>query len=441
MGSGVAALPYAIDASGCFAETIGERGLDRREFVKALADTRPALERLRALRDEAGLPLLTLATRKDDLVEIEAAARRLRGLDDVVLLGTGGSSLGGRTLAALADGGLGPASPRHGTPRLWFIENVDPEGLGRVLDAVEESRTGLVIVSKSGGTAETLAQAHALLPRWRDALGAARIAERVTVVTEPRDNPLRRLAKRFGVPVIAHDPDLGGRYSVLSVTGMLPATLAGVDVRAVRAGAAAALDAALGDDPAASPPAAGAALNVVLQRTRGVSQTVMMPYLDRLAPFAQWFCQLWAESLGKNGRGTTPIRALGTVDQHSQLQLYLDGPADKLINIVMGDVAGAGPRFTREALGDPALDWLAGRTLGDLLDASQRATAATLTGNGRPVRVILVGPCDARVLGAVLMHFMLETIVTAHLLGVDPFDQPAVEQGKVLARKYLKELS
>ncbi|HSE78762.1 MAG TPA: glucose-6-phosphate isomerase [Alphaproteobacteria bacterium] len=441
MGPGVSALPYAIEASGCFAETIGERGIDRREFATTLGATRPALDRLRAHRERADMPLLTLATQRNDLAEIEGAARRLRGLDDVVLLGTGGSSLGGRTLAALADGGLGPASPRHGAPRLWFVENVDPDGIGRVLDAVKESRTGLVIVSKSGGTAETLAQAHTLLPRWRDALGASRLAERVTVVTEPRDNPLRRLAKRFGVPVIAHDPDLGGRYSVLSVTAMLPAMLVGVDVHAVRAGAAAALDAALVDDPAGSPPAAGAALNVALQRTRGVDQTVMMPYLDRLAPFAQWFCQLWAESLGKNGHGTTPIRALGTVDQHSQLQLYLDGPPDKLINIVMGDVAGAGPRFARDALDDPALDWLAGRTLGDLLDVSQRATAATLAGNGRPVRVIRVGPCDAHVLGAVLMHFMLETIITAHLLGVDPFDQPAVEQGKVLARKYLKELS
>ncbi len=441
MASGARALPYAIDPSSCFAETIGERGLDRRDFAKTLAATRPVLDRLTSLRDKADLPLLALATRKDDLAEIEAAARRFRGLDDVVLLGTGGSSLGGRTLAALADGGLGPASPQHGVPRLWFVENVDPDGVARVLDAIEESRTGLVIVSKSGGTAETLALAHTLLPRWRDALGPTRLAERVTVVTEPRDNPLRRLAKRFGVPIIAHDPDLGGRYSVLSVAGLLPATLVGVDVHAVRAGAAAALDAALAQDPTDSPPAAGAALNVALQRTRGVSQTVMMPYLDRLVPFAQWFCQLWAESLGKSGRGTTPIRALGTVDQHSQLQLYLDGPADKLINIMMGEVAGAGPRFTRQALGDSALDWLAGRTLGDLLDVSQRATAATLAGNGRPVRIIRVGACDARVLGAVLMHFMLETIIAAHLLGVDPFDQPAVEQGKVLARKYLEELS
>jgi glucose-6-phosphate isomerase len=166
-----------------------------------------------------------------------------------------------------------------------------------------------------------------------------------------------------------------------------------------------------------------------------------MPYADCLAPFAAWFVQLWAESLGKQGKGTTPIRALGTVDQHSQLQLYLAGPPDKMFTIVMGDTRDRGARYTHEALGDKSLDWLAGRTMGDLLDVSQRATADTLARNGRPVRVIKLGALDEFCLGALLMHFMLETIIAAELWQVDPFDQPAVEEGKVLARQYLKEMS
>jgi glucose-6-phosphate isomerase len=165
----------------------------------------------------------------------------------------------------------------------------------------------------------------------------------------------------------------------------------------------------------------------------------MLTYVDRLACFGLWYCQLWAESLGKQGKGTTPIRALGTVDQHSQLQLYLAGPADKLITVVMGAPAGGGPRYPRE-LGDPALAWLGGRTMGDLLDVSQRATAETLIRNGRPTRIIRVPKLDERALGALLMHFMLETIIAGHLLGVDPFDQPAVEEGKRLAREYLAEI-
>jgi glucose-6-phosphate isomerase len=166
-----------------------------------------------------------------------------------------------------------------------------------------------------------------------------------------------------------------------------------------------------------------------------------MPYIDRLGPFGLWFRQLWAESLGKDGKGTTPIRAQGAVDQHSQLQLYLNGPADKLYTIIMGEARGQGPRYAKDQLGgDKALDWIAGRTLGDLLDVSQRATAETLARNGRPVRIIRVPTLDERSLGALMMHYMLETIIAADLLGIDPFDQPAVEEGKKLARQYLAEM-
>ncbi len=433
-------LPYSCDLKSCFADAIGRRGLERGAFRETLALTREALGALALRRREGSLALLRLPDRRDDLPAIAAAAERLRGLDHVVVVGTGGSSLGARTLAALADAGLGPAADPRGRPKLWFVENIDPDSLSRLLDGIDIARSGLVVVSKSGGTAETLAGAHVVLPLLLDRVGGRLLAERALVVTEPGDNPLRRLAKRFGLPILDHDPDLGGRFSVLSVTGVLPAMIAGIDASALRDGARAALDVALAGEPESSPPAMGAALNVALARTRGVTQTVMMPYLDGLAPFAAWFCQLWAESLGKQGQGTTPIRAHGTVDQHSQLQLYLDGPADKLVNIVMGNAAARGVRFTAERLADPALDWLAGRTLGDLLDASARATAETLARQGRPVRIVRLGACDARTLGALLMHFMLETIIAAHLWGVDPFDQPAVEQGKALTRQYLGEM-
>ena len=166
-----------------------------------------------------------------------------------------------------------------------------------------------------------------------------------------------------------------------------------------------------------------------------------MPYADALAPFGAWFRQLWAESLGKDGQGTTPITALGAVDQHSQLQLYLGGPPDKMFTVIMGDARDRGPRYSKDDLADKSLEWLAGRTMGDLLDVSQRATADTLARNGRPVRVIKLGPLDEYVLGALLMHFMLETIIAAELWQVDPFDQPAVEEGKILARQYLKDMS
>lgn len=431
---------YTQDIGNCFADRIGAGGLDEKTFKDYLDRTGKALRRLRDAAEDGSLPILTLPKRHDDMRVMNEATRRYRGLDHVIVLGTGGSSLGGRTVTALADGGLGSAGRLAGRPLLWFIENVDPWGFEKIVESVDPKSTGLVIISKSGGTAETLSQALALLPRVEQAVGRDKLRQHCTVITEPNDNPLRRLAQRYGLPLIDHDPNVGGRYSVLSPTAMLPTLLAGLDAAQVRAGAQEALDAALGAEPKNSWPAIGAALNIALAERRGAMQTVMMPYIDRLAPFGLWFRQLWAESLGKEGKGTTPIRAQGAVDQHSQLQLYLSGPADKFYTIIMGEVREAGPRYARETLGDKALDWLAGHTMGDLLDVSQRATAETLARNGRPVRIIRVPVLDERSMGALLMHFMLETIIAADLLGIDPFDQPAVEEGKKLARQYLAEM-
>ena len=192
-------------------------------------------------------------------------------------------------------------------------------------------------------------------------------------------------------------------------------------------------------DPAAAPPAVGAAVSVGLLQERGVTQTVLMPYVDRLSSFALWYRQLWAESLGKHGTGTTPIRALGAVDQHSQLQLYLGGPRDKMFTLMLLEGTDQGARVDSALIKDQALGYLGGRTLGDLLDAMARATAETLMRNGRPVRVITLPRLDEKVIGALVMHFMLETIIAADLLGVSPFGQPAVEESKVLARQYLRE--
>jgi len=192
-----------------------------------------------------------------------------------------------------------------------------------------------------------------------------------------------------------------------------------------------------GAAPADVPAAIGAALSIACETMLGARAQVVMPYGDRLERFAMWHRQLWAESLGKNGKGTTPIAALGPVDQHSQLQLYLGGPRDKLYTIFTQGLAGKGPRIVSA---DPELAYLNGRTVGDLADAEQRATIDTLIANTRPTRVFNVPTPDARTIGGLFMHFMLETIIAAHILGVDPFDQPAVEQGKVLAKKYLQDM-
>ena len=426
-------MRYQQSIDNCMSAVIGDSGLSGEAFAAALAEARPALDRLRSWRKSGELPLLALPARRDDLQALApVAARYAESFDDILVLGTGGSSLGGRALCALARPDAGPG--------IHFLDNVDPDGFAAMLNGLDLARTGAIVISKSGGTPETMAQFIACLARFRDALGEDALARHVTAITEPADNPMRRLAGRFDIPLLDHDPGIGGRYAALSLVGLLPAAIAGLDPGAVRQGARDALEAALGD-PADSAPAAGAALSVGLARDCGVRATVVMPYVDRLALFARWHRQLWAESLGKGGHGTTPLDALGTVDQHSQLQLWLDGPADKMFTLIAGPAAGRGDAISTEfAGGDPALDWLAGRTLGDLLDASCRATAGALVARGRPVRMIRLDGIDEAALGALIMHFMLETIVAAHMMGVDPFDQPAVEEGKVLTRQYMEAL-
>ncbi len=420
------------------AETVGPRGLDPAALEAMVGRAAPALAALRRRYEDGSLPLLRLPRRRDDVAALRRALQGFRAAPrqkfrDVLILGTGGSSLGGQTLCALGD-------PRK-LPRLHFMDNIDPASFDSLFAALDPPRTGVVAISKSGGTAETLTQFVVSIDWLRRFVPADSLARHAIAVTEPRDNVLRRLASRLGMTILDHDPGIGGRYSVLSNVGLLPAMLAGIDVAALRQGAGAVLDATLAaSSPRESAPALGACISVALAEARGIGTTVIMPYIDRLAHFGLWFRQLWAESLGKDGKGTTPIRAMGTVDQHSQLQLYLAGPSDKMFTLVTGAAAGAGGVVVPDLAADPELAYLAGKRMGDLLDAEQRATAQSLIRNGRPTRLLHLERLDAPGLGALLMHFMLETIIAADLLGVDAFNQPAVEEGKVLARQYLGDV-
>jgi glucose-6-phosphate isomerase len=424
-------VPYRQQIDGCFAETIGGGGLPQADF-----DTlcRPAAAALSAIGDDvtAGqLPAFGVVGDDDDLAPLEELAARLRGeFKRLVVLGTGGSSLGGRALAALAD-----------APPLCFLDNLDADALDAVL--ADSAGTAFLAISKSGGTVDTLSQLLACLQAVRAAAGEEDLSRRFVLISEPGDNPFRQLAGRYKLPLLDHDHDIGGRYSVLSLVGLLPALVAGLDARAVRAGAREALEQALsaarGDDPAASAPAAGAALVVGLGR-RGRTSSVLMPYASRLAGFAEWYCQLWAESLGKQGLGTTPLRALGPLDQHSQLQLYLDGPADKMFTLIGTQSRGRGAAIDPSTLAGQH-DYLAGRSIGDVVAASFTGTSETLASHGRPLRTLHLETLDEHALGALFMHFMLETVVAARLYEVNPFDQPAVEDSKIRARRMLGAMS
>jgi len=431
-------LEHSIDFAR--ADRIGANGVTPEALTDALKRTEPALAWLRARHADGGLPLLRLPAKHDDLVSIKHAARRLTatGATDIVILGVGGSSLGGQTLAQLDDYAVPGAGLLRSGPRLHFMDNLDPGTYATLLGKLPLATTHFVAISKSGGTGETLMQTTTALAAMKAAGLAVRIPDLFLGITEPakggKRSGLRVLFDEHHVPMLEHDTGVGGRYSVLTNVGLLPAAAVGLDITAIRGGAGMALAPVLGSRPPAEVPAAvGAALAV----GAGKPMSIMLAYADQLERFTRWYVQLWAESLGKDGKGTTPIAALGPVDQHSQLQLYLAGPRDKLFTVVTVGAAGRGPRIADDLArlaGEPDF---AGKTIGDLVAAQGRATIETLVKNGCPVRSIHIDTLDEASLGELLMHFMLETIIAAHLLGVDAFDQPAVEEGKVLAKKYL----
>ncbi len=428
---------YACDISRTLETEIGAGGLTAQAFDKVLIRARGAAERLKQKHAAGNMMLTTLVSERDDLEVLKVFAASLtKDTTDLVILGIGGSSLGAQALAQLTGWGLPGYQTHADRPTIHLPENLDPLTFERLLDSCDLRTTRFLIVSKSGGTAEPLTQMLAAMTAIEKAGGGKHLKQHFFVLTSPGDkNSLRQFAESHGFPILDH-ADIGGRFSVLSNTGLLPAAVLGIDGEKLRRGAAATLEATLTDDN--SPVALCAATTVGLLEERGVSLSALTSYDDRLQRFGLWFRQLWGESLGKEGKGLTPLAGVGPVDQHSQLQLYLAGPNDKLHTIITRDVKGDGPVPVSDFVAGPLSDY-AETTMGDLLDAEQRATLATLAKNGRPVRHLNVTTLNEESMGALLMHFMLETILVADMLGVDPFGQPAVEEGKILARAYLAD--
>jgi glucose-6-phosphate isomerase len=439
--------------SGCFSDAIGDGGLMKEAFAGALGRSGAALAKLKQSRRDGSLPLLAVGDDLASVDEIYAAYNRLAdGAKTIVFFGTGGSGLGGQTIAQFGGwsipgvGGLGQDSKEPGKsarpPITRFYDNLDPFTLQSALGRLDLARTRFVVTSKSGGTPETLSQALATLQAVKAAGLEARIPDMFLGITEPGragvKNGLRDLLEHHGAPCLDHHDGIGGRFAVLTNVGLLPAVARGADPARILKGARSVVDAL---ENAVAPsdfaPLIGATLAVELANTRGIKVQVMMPYADRLGRLGDWYVQLWAESLGKDGKGTTPLGCLGPLDQHSQLQLFMDGPREHYLTFVRLPMAGAGPRIDARMAEIAGIDVLAGKTIGDLVAAQTHAVPEALMQAGRPVRIFDVPALDEEAMGAILMHFMLETILAGWLFGVDPFDQPAVELGKILTRQHL----
>jgi glucose-6-phosphate isomerase len=356
------------------------------------------------------------------------------------VLGTGGSTLCPQTLCGIK------RNKKHALHNVVFVDNIDPNSFREIEADLKIEETFFLVISKSGRTTETIAQFLIFLDLcekyYKDKdFSNEEIQEKISnqflTITSPsaRDNLIAKISDRKKIYITEHEK-VGGRFSIFSKVGLIPAAFINIDIEKVLEGAKEAISTLVKDNKS-STMARSAIVNYLLTH-KGYSSNVIMPYVDGLKDMTSWVAQIWAESLGKNELATTPIRSLGTLDQHSQLQLYLDGRKDKFFNIIAIENAGKGIEINLNEFADiEDLKFLKDKTIGDVIKAATLSTEQTLSKKNLPLRSIVIDSLNGFNVGYLAMHFILETILTAELIDVNPYDQPAVEDGKIIAKEIL----
>ncbi len=439
-----------LDTRHIHDERLGPHRLTPQD-VQALAPRlREILGEIAAERSAGRHRFRDLPLERPQLQEIKDLAAEYRETtDNLLVLGIGGSALGNIALQSAlnpATWNLLPPDRRNG-PRLFVLDNVDPVWFEAVMSFVEGSwdRTTVNVISKSGETAETSAQFLIVRDRLIQALGEAEGEDRIIVTTDARSGTMRAIVDRQEYRSLNVPDGVGGRFSVLSAVGLFSAAMCGIDVDALLDGAAA-MDAAVSlPDPQENPAARIAAIHY-LYLERGKPLHVMMPYSQQLRDMADWYRQLWAESLGKirpaDGAnvGPTPIKALGATDQHSQVQLYREGPNDKVFTFLEVEEFDCDTIIPRAFSDIEAMDYL-GRsedgTLGGLLNIEKKATELAMLASGRPSLTVRFPQVTAHSVGEFIYLYESVIPIMGKLMGVDPYDQPAVELGKKLTFHFM----
>ncbi|MBW2282271.1 MAG: glucose-6-phosphate isomerase [Deltaproteobacteria bacterium] len=404
-------------------------GAERNQLTRHAVALTDALAGLDA---SPGGGFLRVAHERAILREIQAYVRkRPARVTDVVQLGIGGSSLGAQALCAALLHPRHNERARKGELRFHFPENVDPESFGALLEGLNPSSTLVHVVSKSGGTLETAAQLYALLEAFRSS-GRRFSMQRNLVATTGAKGALRDLVDAEEIPSLSFPEDVAGRYSVFTASGLLVPALCGVPVGRVLKGARA-MEERCRDGAMGGPAGRLAALHHYHDVERNRPIHVELIYSDALYLCGSWFRQIWAESLGKQGRGPTPVIARGTTDQHSQIQLYTEGPDDKLYTLIRVTRPRRNVRIARGA--KPEV--LSGRSMAALFDAEAEGTAEALVSEGRPLIDIRLPRVTPDAVGELMMLQQLQTALAGALYRVDPFTQPGVEAGKLAAVRLL----
>ena len=353
-----------------------------------------------------------------------------KNFKDVIILGTGGSSKAGRTFVQIAYRTFG-RSPKF--PKITFLENIDFQDFNDLFKKINLKKTGIIVISKSGETNETLVQFLIFLSKYKESFQKQKIEKYFTVITKKGSSSLRNLANDFSIGVIDLDNNLSGRFSAFSPIGLLPAAISGLNVQNITKGALSLLNEYLKKQQII--PSEGAALHYAAQNSK-INISVLLTYTERLRNFGYWHEQLIAESLGKKNKGFTPVHSMGATDQHSLLQLFLEGPKDKLITFITLKKQKDQIKINNNLISKvKKLSFLKKESLNKLLDFEMEKVCRLLNEYKRPYRTIILNKCAEFEIGYLMMNFMLETIILAYLNNLNPFDQPAIDKGKSIKLK------
>ena len=433
-------MQLKLDYNNMMKAFIGEEGFTEAEIKSNTDLAKSAFETVAANRGKGMMGWTELPyNQKETVKDIIATAKEIKKrFDNFVVLGIGGSALGPtavfQALCHLRHNEL-PRSKRK-FPKLYVEDNVDPERMAALLDVIDLEKTVFNVITKSGATSETMSQYLIITDMLKARFGDKAKEHMIATTSESRGN-LIKLAQKEGLKTFYIPDGVGGRFSELSPVGLLPAAVVGIDIKAMLSGAAYMDKICMRKDLKKNPALLSALLQYLAMK-KGKNISVMMPYADSLKYIADWYCQLWAESLGKaadkNGNpaftGQTPVKALGVTDQHSQVQLYREGPFDKVITIIGVEKFRNEVEISRGCEEFPDVNFLCGHTMGELINTERVATEYALATAGRLNHTILLPEVNAFTVGELLYMFEMETAFCGEMLGIDTYNQPGVEGGK-----------
>ena len=420
-----------------------EYGLDiEREFSEYAPKIENIIKELNSRKDKPGqwLQWMNLGYNEETVWYVKEYAAMVEGrFDNILVLGIGGSALGG---IAVTEALLKPywnllsTSDRGNQPRIFFLDNIDPDQINALLNMLDLRRTLVNVITKSGSTAETMSQFMIIKDRMQQLLGDD-YRKNIVATTDKQSGILRQIANEEGYKTFVVPDDVGGRFSVFSAVGLVPFALVGIDIDEIVEGVKI-MDLALKNtDIWKNIAAQNALIHYLMDTKKGHYLSVMMPYSSRLKYVSDWYAQLWAESLGKNEDlqgnhvhvGQTPIKALGATDQHSQIQLYNEGPNDKIINFIRVEEFDTTLEIPN-IFAYTGIGYLGGKTINQLINAEADSTKVSLSDYARPTVTITLPRVDGYHIGQLLYMLEVQTAIAGALYNINAFNQPGVEQAK-----------